>query len=405
MRIAILTDSPFLPTGYSNAAKQLVKYLCENGHEVHYLAHAFTGVTLDHVKFEDGTEFNCKIHGQNMGDQYFHQSLSKKVKELKIDRLIILLDTFMLYPWFLTVDTSPAKTFFWYPSDGGAGLPKGCDQILKKINVPVGMAKFAQKQVKDYHGINAEYIPLGLDPKRFYPMSQKERNELRVKYGFKDKFVIGVVARNQPRKALDRTIKSMRLIADQIPNAILFLHLDPDDPAAPWKIQELVKRYNLENRVVYSGMKAFKGIGWDKMNGIYNVMDCFLLTTTGEGFGIPLIEAMACEIPVVATDYTTTPELVLNNKAGLGINLAGTETIEMYKDNMKEYDLKALNGTMTGSWEVERGLCSITDCAKKVKQIHDDPEAAKLMGQNGRKAVLGNYTFDIVGKAWEKLLK
>jgi len=466
MRIAILTDSPFLPTGYSNAAKQLVQHLCKLGHEVHWLAHAYTGVTLDFVRFEDGTEFSCKIHGQNMGDMYFNQSLAIKLKELNIERFIILLDTFMLYPWYLNVDTSPAKTYFWYPSDGGAGLPKGCDAILKKMDVSVGMAKFAQKQVADYHGIKAEYIPLGLDPKRFYKLSDQDRNELRAKNGFADKFVIGVVARNQPRKALDRTIKSMRLIADQIPEAVLFLHLDPKDPAAPWQIHELVKRYNLENRVVYSGMQAFKGLGWDKMNGIYNMMDCFLLTTTGEGFGIPIIEAMACEVPVVATDYTTTPELVIENKAGLGIDLAGVETIEMplkmkkpvYKtvteqikvpikkvypqgyyvvdgekknfgkpiieyeieevkkevlvspwesigESLVDYDIKVMNGTMTGSWEVERGLCSITDCAKKVKQIHDNPEEAKAMGLNGRKAVLENYTFDIVGKAWEELLE
>ena len=34
--------------------------------------------------------------------------------------------------------------------------------------------------------------------------------------------------------------------------------------------------------------------------------------TTGEGFGMPLAEAMSCEVPVVAVDYTTTKELLID---------------------------------------------------------------------------------------------
>jgi len=405
MKIAVLSDSVFLPTGYSNQMKQLALYLTKQGHEVHWFCHAYTGADLDHVRFADGTEFKFNMYGHHMGDMYFANSISKRLKELQPDRLIVLLDTFMLFPWFLNVDTAPAKTFFWYPSDGGAGLPKGCEAILKKINVPVAMAQFGQKQVLDYHDIKAEHIPHGINIDRFRPLSEQERLKLKEKWGFKDKFVIGVVARNQPRKALDRTIKAMKKVAEQIPEAVLFLHLDPNDPASPWKINDLIQRYGIENRVVYSGMEAYKGFDWDKMNDVYNIMDVFLLTTTGEGFGIPIIEAMACGIPVVATDYTTTPELVLKNNAGLGIDLVGTEEIDMFSLNSKDYDWKAVNGTMTGSWEVERGLCSISDCANKIKSLYNSPATRKLMGANGRKAVLEKYDFEIVGKQWEDLLK
>ncbi len=42
-------------------------------------------------------------------------------------------------------------------------------------------------------------------------------------------------------------------------------------------------------------------------------MDIFLLTTSGEGFGIPTIEALACEVPCVITDFTTTYELLMDD--------------------------------------------------------------------------------------------
>jgi len=406
MRIAVLSDSPTICTGYRNQMVQIIRHLKSQGHEILYMANGYTGSDIDNLELKGGEKFDYRIVGHGQTDPYFNQTMSRRLKEFKADRFIVLLDTFMLYPWFLQVDTSPAKTFFYFPSDGGGGLPKGCEAILNKIDQPIAMAEFGQKQVKDYHNLDVKHIPHCVDSKSFYPLDDEEKKNLRKKWGLTDKFVIGVVARNQPRKNLDRTIKAMRLIADKIPNAVLFLHLDPNDPAQQvWNINELVKRYNLENRVVYSGMNAFSGFPQSEMNSVYNVMDCFLLTTSGEGFGIPIIEAMSCKVPVVATDYTTTPELVINNKAGLAIRLSGVEELDLFALKSQDYDRKAFSGTQTGSWEVERGICDITHCAEQVKFLYDHPDRAKELGNNGRKAVLEKYDNPIVMKLWDEMLK
>lgn len=405
MKIAILSDSPTLSTGYRNQSTQLARHLEKAGHEIIYMANGYMGSDIESIKLVGGEEFNYKIYGHGHNNPYFANTMSQIIKKHQIDRFIILLDTFMLYPWFVNLDLSPAKTFFYFPSDGGGGLPKGCEAILNKIDCPVAMAKFGQKQVKDYHNLDVAHIPHGVDSSAFYPLEENERNELRKKWGLNDKFVIGVVARNQPRKNLDRTIKSMRLIADQIPNAILFLHLDPNDPAQPmFKIHDLVIKYNLENRVVYSGMNSFNGFPQSEMNNVYNVMDCFFLSTSGEGFGIPIIEAMSCQVPVVATDYTTTQELVKDNNSGLPVKLAGVELLDLFALNSKEYDKLSFPGTMTGSWEVERAQCDCNHAAKQIKYLYDNPKMAKLMGENGRAAVLSKYDFPIVGKMWEEIL-
>jgi len=407
MIATILSDSPMLPTGYSNQSKQLARYLRKKGHEVHYLANSYTGAQISYAKLKDGTEFDYNIYGE-MQHSYFMNTLSEHLKKTKSDILFILLDTFMLFPKLLEIDLSPAKTFFWYPSDGGAGMPKNCELILKKVNVPVAMAKFGQKQVKDYYGIDTLHIPHGTEPNRFYKLSNEERMRLKASWGLLDKFVIGVVARNQPRKFLDRTFKIMAKLKDRVPNAVLFLHLDPNDPAQCFNMSSIIQKYGLENRVVFSGMKAHDGFDWSKMNEVYNLMDCFLLSTSGEGFGIPIIEAMSCEIPIIATNYTTTPELVLENQAGLGIKLVGTDdtnSIDFFSQHSKFYDENtAINGTIMGSWEVERGICDIRDGADKIVFLANNPQIREQMGKNGRKAVLEKYDFDnLVGPAFEKL--
>lgn len=406
LKIAILSDSVTIPTGFRCQSLQLVQYLTSLGHEVFYLGNAYTGMPIKNFELYDGTKCNFIMYGE-MTHSYFRTTMSKILKDNMIDRFIILLDTFMLYPWFTELDLAPAKTFFWYPTDGGGGLPVGCLNVLKKVNVPVAMSKFGQKQILDYYGLRTEYIPHGINTGLFYRLADEKRLELRKKFGLENKWVIGVVCRNQPRKQLDKTLKTMRLVADKLPDAVLFMHLDPDDPAQPlWNIRSLIVKFGLENRVRFSGMTAFHGFPEKEMVNVYNVMDCYLSNTSGEGFGIPIIEAMCCEVPVVVTDYTTCPELVINHNAGYGIRLAGVETLDMFSHDSKAYDKACMNGTITGSWEVERGICDVSDAATKLISLHDNPDRCKEFGKNGRTAVLAEYDFtDIVGPAWMELLK
>src|SRR3990167_9159398 len=293
MIITILSDSITIPTGYRNQAAQLTDFLASKGHEVHYLGNAYQGMTLEKFKIVGEKERNIKLYG--MGRQpYFGDLISEHLKSTKSDIFLILLDTFMLmqpggnlpYGWFLNIDTSPAQTVFWFPSDGGAGMPKDCERILRKVECAVAMAKFGQKQVKDYYNLDVKHIPHGLNTSFFKKLLDSEIKLLRQKWNIDDKFVIGVVARNQPRKFLDRTLKAMYYVKDKIPNAVLFLHLDPNDPAQIFPIQSLIQRYNLENRVIFSGMSALKGFPQSEMNNVYNLFDVFFLSTSGEGFVI-----------------------------------------------------------------------------------------------------------------------
>jgi glycosyltransferase involved in cell wall biosynthesis len=406
MNIALLSDSPTIPTGYRNQALQLANYLHAKGHNITWMANAYNGMTLKHATLEDGTELPFKIYGE-LGQTYFANSMSRILKKEKIDRFIILLDTFMLYQTnFLMQDLSPAKSFFWFPSDGGR-FPNDCEKVLMKVDVPVAMAKFGQKQIKDYFEINTKHIPHGINTKQFYKLDENTRNKLKLDWALDGKFVIGVVARNQPRKNLDRTLKTMALLKETIPNAVLFLHLDPHDPAnGMFNMMSMIKKLDIENHVVFSGMDPMKGFPDSKMNEIYNLFDCFLLTTSGEGFGIPIIEAMSCEVPVLMTDYTTCQELVKDNNAGLGIQLSGVQNIELFNVNSKAYDSIVMDGTMTGTWDVERGFCSITDAVNKIIYLAQNPTLREEMGKNGRKAVLEQYDFNkVIGPMWEELIK
>ena len=186
---------------------------------------------------------------------------------------------------FVSQSRSPAKSLFYFPSDGG-GFPMGCENVLKKMDVSVAMSKFAKDQVKELYNINSHYIPHAVETEVYKPLSPQEREQLKIKYGLKDKFVIGTVARNQGRKMLDRGLKAFAKIKDKMPNAVLLMHTDKFDPAGYFNFDALINKLKLQNRVIFTGTRYFKGFNYTQMNELYNLMDVFFLCTSGEGFGI-----------------------------------------------------------------------------------------------------------------------
>ena len=49
-------------------------------------------------------------------------------------------------------------------------------------------------------------------------------------------------------------------------------------------------------------------VGHDEMVSVYNAADCFIYPSSYEGFGMPVLEAMACGAPVITLDNTAFPE-------------------------------------------------------------------------------------------------
>ena len=308
-----------------------------------------------------------------------------RINKFKPDVFFIQLDSFMMFPWFLEMPFNRTRSVFYFPSDGGGGMPLGCENILRKVNCPVAMAKFGQKQVKELYGIDAKYIPHAVDEKNYFSLSLEEKEKIRAKYGLNGRFVIGTVARNQGRKMMDLTFKAFSIFCKDKPEAILFLHTDPNDNAAVFNMVELAKRYKIANRIVFSGMTFFNGFDYKQMNEVYNLMDICTLSTSGEGFGIPTIEASSCSIPVVIPNNTTGPELV--NEEGKSGLLAESAA------------------SITGTWSVERDIVDINSLADCWNVLYYDKQKRETFGKVGRKKILKNYIWSKVNNKWNKLFE
>ena len=110
----------------------------------------------------------------------------------------------------------------------------------------------------------------------------------------KDKFIVGTLSYLDPRKRIDLLIRAFRTIRDR--------------DAELWIGGEGVDRPRLER--IANGDPRIKFLGFipeTKLVDFYNSLDVFVFPTKQEGYGLPLVEAMACKVPVVTLEDAIIP--------------------------------------------------------------------------------------------------
>lgn len=234
-------------------------------------------------------------------------TLPRILSEFQPDIFVTLGDVWMV-DWLAegTLDHRPFKYFPYIPLDG-VPLYRPWIKFLKQADRVVTCSNFGRQLVQDSLADGqVQMIYHGVDSDAFYPLDNRQEKrpaELR------GKFIIGCVARNQPRKNLPILIKSCARFFKERPDAILYLHTNPDDIG--WDILDLLHRYGIFNRTCISKSASIqKGVNKRKLNEIYNLFDVMVLPTGGEGFGLPILEAMAAGVPVIATGYSSCTELL-----------------------------------------------------------------------------------------------
>lgn len=158
-------------------------------------------------------------------------------------------------------------------------------------------------------------IPHGVDRTIYFPLPDEDRQAFRSTY-FGDhagKFIVINVNRNQFRKDIPTTLLAFRDWKTQYPEvpAYLYLHMHPLDEMG-WDLRTVAAQLGFVEGVDYgfppeAEQKA--GASQETLRGIYNAADLYVTTTTGEGWGLTVVEAMACGCPVVAPAHTSLLEI------------------------------------------------------------------------------------------------
>jgi len=174
---------------------------------------------------------------------------------------------------------------------------------------PIATSRFGIRQLEDA-GFASRYVPHGIDLSLWRPPESKAAAKEWIGLP-PDAFVAGICAMNTgtvSRKAFYEQMAGFSQFTERgrVPDCYLLMHTRPDDPAGI-DLRAVARHLGIEHQVLFAKhdqQRPADLLTW------YQSLDVLLSATYGEGFGVPVIEALACGVPVIGSRNSATTEKI-----------------------------------------------------------------------------------------------
>lgn len=336
------------PTGFGNVSKniidRIIPFCLENKVVIDICAINYRGESSITYK-ECVNIFNAKDYAKDTKDTYLNRTGFLTLLSLRpYDVVWMMNDINVITPLLPTIKQLKQrqknitkkgfKTILYTPIDSPPD--KSWFEGMNDIDELITYTNYGVEQINRVFEFKKpiQIIPHGLETETFKPIA---KDGLRKKYGIpEDCMVIGTVNKNQPRKDLGCTLiafakfkkyyQSLKETYTEGKRAVLYLHTYHNDPTGI-NIHEVASRlglifnqdYFLPIEPKYSNAEFTPS----DLNEVYNCFDIFVSTTSAEGWGLTITEAMSVGLPVICGLHTSLKEITQN----------GTDMYPIFKYN------------------------------------------------------------------------
>lgn len=194
--------------------------------------------------------------------------------------------------------------------------------LLKQADAVFAVSNFTKTAMRSNNPFVPEekvkLLPNALDPFFSFPANFTKPAYLKEKYRLQptDKIILTIarLSSDEQYKGYDLVIRSLKKIIAQ-DTTVKYLLVGKADETEAARIRKLIQTEGLSDRVILPGF-----IPNAELTDHYLLADVFVLPSMGEGFGIVLIEALACGRKVVAGNKDGSVDAILNGKLGVLID-------------------------------------------------------------------------------------
>ena len=176
-------------------------------------------------------------------------------------------------------------------------------RIKSRADAIITISEFSKREIIDLYGVSEEKIRvvyLGFDGSQFSPAAGPADETLK-KYKITAPYLL-YVGRLEKKKNIGRMVTAFTLIKEKYPDLKLVLAGAGGNQFD--EIKQIIADNKLESEVIITGYVAHADLA-----AIYNHADIFLFPTLYEGFGLPILEAMASGVPVITSNQAPHTEV------------------------------------------------------------------------------------------------
>lgn len=169
--------------------------------------------------------------------------------------------------------------------------------VARRAHRVIAISAAAGEDVRRHLGVDEgrlDVIPLGFG--RPTATDATPEPELRAKLGLGEGPIVLNVGQKKPHRNLERLVRAMVRVREEVPDAQLVLP-GPPNPVGERALRELAAGCGVEDAVTLPGHVPLADL-----EGLYTACAVFVLPSLAEGFGLPVLEAMARGAAVACSD-------------------------------------------------------------------------------------------------------
>lgn len=198
----------------------------------------------------------------------------------------------------------------WCPVDHEPAPPRVTEFLMRSEAIPIAMTRFGQESLGRLEPL---YVPHAVDCEIFQPL---DKDEARAGSFPDGAFIVGMIAANKgrpSRKGFAQGLFAVRRLMEKHDNVFVYLHTVLDANIGQGEnLPALIKALGIpEDRIRVASQYHLLHDPYkqEDMARIISALDVLLNPSLGEGFGIPVLEAAACGVPAIVTDFTAMREV------------------------------------------------------------------------------------------------
>jgi glycosyltransferase involved in cell wall biosynthesis len=197
------------------------------------------------------------------------------------------------------------------------------DRLVARVDAVASVSDTTKERLVGWSGLEPDRVTVVPNTIDFDGLSPGPKPPVLLdRYDLHEHHVLMTMGRlfgKQRRKGFDRVLEALPDVIDERSNvAYLIVGKGPDRP----RLEEKAKRLGVRDRVAFTGY-----VPDDEKADHFQLADRFVMPSEGEGFGLVLLEALACGTPVIASKRDGGKEAVADGEFGMLVDPSDSDEL------------------------------------------------------------------------------